>query len=224
MITNPTVGAIHELPLRDELPLPWGCIEQDLNHHKQHKNRRSIRLQGYDYSSPGEYFITICTQNRESLFGDVINGEMVLNDVGIIAREFWNRISERYENVVLDTFIVMPNHVHGIIGIEYHPERDQHPVGAIHELPLRDGNSDSETYRKQRRQMLLSKIIGWYKMNVAKQANILLNNTGNRFWQRNYYEHIIRDDKSLHRIRDYIINNPAQWEEDMNHPDNINRK
>jgi len=203
------------------------CIEQEMNHHKQHKNRRSIRLRGYDYSSPGEYFITICTQNRELFLGDVVNGEMVLNDIGVIARDFWNRIPERYEHVVLDAFVVMPNHIHGIICIEYHPGHPAgaiHPVGAIHELPLRDGNSGPETYRKQRRQMLLSKIIGWYKMNVAKQANILLNNSGNRFWQRNYYEHIIRNEKSLHRIKDYIINNPAQWDDDMNHPNNINKK
>jgi putative transposase len=198
-----------------------GCTGLEMNQHKQQKNRRSIRLQGYDYSSPGEYFITICTQNRECLFGDVVNGEMVLNEIGEIARDIWQQIPDRYDNVVLDAFIMMPNHVHGIIGIEYHPA---HPAGAIHELPLRDGDIDPETYRKQRRQMLLSKIIGWYKMNVAKQANILLNNSGNRFWQRNYYEHIIRDDKSLIRIRDYIINNPAQWDDDVNHPKNINKK
>ncbi len=76
--------------------------------HGQHKNRRSIRLQGYDYSSPGEYFITICTQNRECLFGDIVDGEMVVNECGKIAEEFWHRIPERYENVGLDAFIVMP--------------------------------------------------------------------------------------------------------------------
>mgnify|MGYP006293577631 CR=1 FL=1 len=196
-------------------------------------DRRSIRLRGYDYSSPGEFFVTICTRNRECLFGNVVHGEMVLNEIGEIARDFWQRIPDRYDDVVLDEFVVMPNHVHGIIGIEFnpdhsphsagviHPVGSTHPVGAIHELPLQDGETDFETYRKQRRQMLLSKIIGWYKMNVAKHANILLDNTGNRFWQRNYYEHIIRNDKSLNRIRDYIINNPAQWEEDMNHPENI---
>ena len=198
-----------------------------LNHRNQHKNRRSIRLKGYDYSSPGEYFITICTQNRECLFGHVVNGEMVLNEIGEIARNFWHRISDRYDDVILDAFVVMPNHVHGIIGIEYNSETnntgDNHSVGAIHELPLPNGETDFEIYRKQRRQMLLSKIIGWYKMNVAKRVNILLDNSGNRFWQRNYYEHIIRDDRSLDRIRDYIINNPMQWEEDMNHPENIKR-
>ncbi|MCC5941738.1 MAG: transposase [Balneolaceae bacterium] len=192
-----------------------------MNHRNQHKNRRSIRLKGYDYSSPGEYFITICIQNRECLFGDILNGEMVLNEIGDIAQDFWYRIPERYDDVITDAFVVMPNHIHGIIGIEYNPDHVPHPVGAIHELPLRDGETNYEAYRKQRRQMLLSKIIGWYKMNVAKRANILLENTGNRFWQRNYYEHIIRNERSLNRIRDYIINNPIQWVEDINHPDNI---
>ncbi|PWN06866.1 transposase [Rhodohalobacter mucosus] len=210
-------------------------------------DRRSIRLQGYDYSNPGEYFVTICTQNRECVFGDVVKHKMALNEIGDIARYYWYRIPERYDDVVIDAFVVMPNHVHGIIGIEYNPVRDAHSaginkpdganqsVGAIHELPLpempqRDNMSppgvatDFETYRKQRRQMLLSKIIGWYKMNVAKRANMLLHNSGNRFWQRNYYEHIIRDEQSLNRIREYIVSNPERWDDDMNHPENINPK
>lgn len=180
-------------------------------------NRRSIRLRDYDYSSPGEYFITICTQNRECLFGEVVDGEMESNKIGQIALRFWKQIPDRYENVILDAFVVMPNHVHGIVGIEY--DMESHPVGAIYELPLQD--DDPEKFRKSRRQMYLSKIIGWYKMNVAKQSNIILDNTGNRFWQRNYYEHIIRNEKSLNRIKNYIQNNPASWEEDQNHPNNL---
>ncbi len=143
---------------------------------------------------------------------------MELNEIGEIAHNFWYQIPARYGHVVLDASVVMPNHIHGIIGIE--AENDSHHVGAIHELPLRD-DTDPEIYRKNRRNMLLSKIIGWYKMNVAKQGNILLNNTGHRFWQHNYYEHIIRNERSLNRIRNYIIDNPAKWEEDENHPDNL---
>ncbi len=176
-------------------------------------NRQSIRLKGYDYSSPGEYFITICTHNRKHIFGNVADGEMRLNEYGVVARDFWCQIPKRYGNVILDEFVVMPNHFHGIIGIEY--KFEQNPVGAIHELPLRDGfKINSKNEQMKRRKMLLPKIIGWYKMNVSKQVNILLGNTGRRFWQRNYYEHIIRNDKSLHHIRDYIINNPTKWEED----------
>ena len=195
-----------------------------MNNRNHHKNRRSIRLRDFDYSSPGEYFVTICTHQRECLFGDVVGGEMVLNEIGEIAAKYWYQIPGRYENVVIDAFVVMPNHVHGIIGIEFNPDRDKQPVGAIHELPLQVGDTDFETFRKQRRQMLLSKIIGWYKMNVSKQVNILLNNTGNPFWQRNYYEHIIRNEKSYLRIQNYIINNPSKWGDDLNHPQNMHKK
>lgn len=184
---------------------------------RKQNNRRSIRLRDFDYSSPGEYFITICTQNRKCLFGKIIDGEMESNEIGIIARKFWQQIPDRYENVNLDAFVVMPNHIHGIIGIEYSLE--SRPAGVIHELPLQI--DDRENYRKSRRKMYLPKIIGWYKMNVSKQSNIILDNTGDRFWQRNYYEHIIRNEKSLHQIRDYILNNPASWKEDQNHPENF---
>ena len=189
-----------------------------MNRKKKQKPRRSIRLQSYDYSSPGEYFVTICIQDRRPLFGDVVDGEMRLNRLGRIAWERWYQIPDRFKNVTLDVFVVMPNHVHGIIGIE------SNPVAAIHELQQRGANPEnrddlkfnSEEYRKRRRQMLLPKIIGWYKMNVSKQANIIIKKTGNRFWQRNYYEHIIRDDQALNRIRNYIIHNPSKWERDRN--------
>lgn len=138
-----------------------------------------------------------------------MDGEMVLNEIGEIAKHFWNKIPTRYENIILDTFVVIPNHIHGIIGIEYN----------MNSLPV--DNVDPEKFRKSRRQMYLSKIISWYKMNVAIKSNIILENTGNRFWQRNYYEHLIRNEKSLNRIRDYILNNPVSWEEDQNHPDNF---
>ncbi|MEX0662891.1 MAG: transposase [Balneolaceae bacterium] len=195
-----------------------------MNPRKKQNNRRSIRLQGYNYSSPGEYFITICTHNRKCLFGDVVDGEMRLNECGVVAEDFWRQIPKRYENAILDEFVVMPNHIHGIIGIEF--KSDSHPVGsipvgAIHELPLRDDdNIDLKNHQMERRKMLLPKIIGWYKMNVSKQVNILLENTGHRFWQRNYYEHIIRNDKSLHHIRNYIINNPLKWQADSFHTNN----
>ncbi len=182
-----------------------------MNREKKQKPRRSIRLQSYDYSSPGEYFVTICIQDRRPLFGDVVDGEMRLNRLGRIAWERWYQIPGRFENVTLDAFVVMPNHVHGIIGIE------SNPVAAIHKLqPQDDLKFDSEEYRKRRRQMLLPKIIGWYKMNVSKKANIIINKTGNSFWQRNYYENIIRNDQALHHIRNYIIHNPSKWERDRN--------
>ncbi|MCX7984388.1 MAG: hypothetical protein N3A63_05755, partial [Bacteroidetes bacterium] len=114
-------------------------------------------------------------------------------------------------NVTLDEFVIMPNHIHGVIIIN---ENDI--VGAIHELPLQD--------IKQRRLMTLPKIIGRFKMNVGKHINQLRNTPGIPVWQRNYYEHIIRNEKELNTIREYIINNPLQWEIDSENPINKNGK
>ena len=105
----------------------------------------------------------------------------------------------------------MPNHVHGIVQIT---QKHKPTVGAIHELPLRLGIIDQESYRRERRQMYLSKIIGWYKMNVSREINSRLGLSGNRYWQRNYHEHIIRDQVSLNKITQYIEMNPQLWEKD----------
>ena len=154
---------------------------------------------------------------------------MTLSEIGVIAHHLWYQIPERFDGISLDSFIVMPNHIHGIVGIEYNPEDRSDPVvTANHDLQLQqhglepiEFDIDPESYRKKRRNMLLPKIIGWYKMNVSKKANLILQNTGNPFWHRNYYEHIVRSEESLKRIRDYIIDNPKKWDEDINHPKNI---
>jgi len=169
--------------------------------------RRSIRLKGYDYSQPGAYYITIVTQGRECLFGEIVDGKMILNDAGKFAQKCWMEIKRHYPNVIMDEFVIMPNHVHGIIVIV---ENDQH-VGAIHELPLRESPI-------QRRKMILPKIIGRFKMNTAKHINKMRNSPGVRVWQRNYWEHVIRNENELNRIREYIINNPLQWAMDNENP------
>jgi REP element-mobilizing transposase RayT len=167
-------------------------------------NRRSIRLKNYDYSSPGAYFITIVTNNRQYLFGEIVNNEMILNEYGEIANKYWYEIPKHYTNTQLDEYVIMPNHIHGIIFI----------VGAIHELPLQQ-NEFSQLI--QRRKMLLPKIIGRFKMNAAKQINQIRQTPGIPVWQRNYYEHIIRNDNELNKIREYIINNPLTWQTDENY-------
>jgi REP element-mobilizing transposase RayT len=182
-----------------------------MENYKPKNNRKSIRLQSYDYSSPGHYFVTICTINREMLFGSVKNGQMFLNSLGKIAHKYWLRMPINYEYSRLHAFVVMSNHVHGIIQISQKPNPS---VGAIHELPLRMGKMDQETYRKRRRKMYLSKIIGWYKMNVSREINSSLRFAGNSCWQRNYHEHIIRDQESLNKITEYIEMNPGLWEKD----------
>ena len=174
------------------------------------RRRRSIRLQDYDYSQAGAYYITVCTRNRECLFGNVVNGQMQLYDAGLIVQSVWDRLAQFYNGIELDGFIVMPNHVHGVIVIRA-------AVGAIHESPLPSTTSASARITDRRR-MLLSKIVGRFKMVTSKEINLRRGTPGRPVWQRNYYEHIIRDEASLNGIRQYIADNPAQWEFDRENP------
>jgi putative transposase len=174
------------------------------------RNRQSIRLKGFDYSQAGAYYITVCAWDRECLLGQMEDGQMEMNEAGRIVQSVWIGLPEFYDGIELDAFVVMPNHVHGVIAI--HP-----PVGAIHESPL-PPRKPAPLRIADRRRMLLSKILGRFKMVSAKQINVLRRTPGRPVWQRNYYEHIIRDDESLHRIRQYIADNPAQWHFDRENP------
>ena len=169
--------------------------------------RKIIRLQEYDYSSPCDYFVTICVHMRVYLLGEVIKEKMQLSHNGEIVQQYLEEIPNHFENVELDKFIIMPNHIHGIITLT-------EPVGAIHESPL-------QMTQHQRRTMTLSKIIGRFKMRTAKEINLINETSGRPVWQRNYYEHIIRDEKDLENIRDYIIYNPLKWESDKENPAHI---
>jgi putative transposase len=169
-----------------------------------------MRLKEYDYSQPGEYFVTVCTKDRKHLFGEMSAEEMMENEFGRIVRRCWHELPDHYPHIGLDAFVVMPNHVHGIICIL------EGPVGAIHESPL-------PRNVVERRRMLLSKIIGRFKMNTAKQINATRKTPGLSVWQRGFYEHIIRNDKSLDRIRDYIMANPLQWQQDKENTARISK-
>ncbi len=158
-------------------------------------HRRSIRLKGYDYSLPGAYFVTICTQNKICLFGNVNNEEMALNDFGRIVQMVWDELPVHYQFIKLDTFIIMPNHVHGIIGL----------VGA--------GLKPAPTG--------LPEIVRGFKTFSARYINKTRNTPGISLWQRNYYEHIIRNPEELNRIREYIVNNPLKWHLDRENPNGI---
>ena len=198
-------------------------------------HRRSIRLQGYDYSQPGAYFVTICAHHRECLFGTIVHEKMALNEFGSIARDAWVDLPNHYQRVQLDAFIVMPNHVHGIIGLSDGVGLEHagvNPGGAIHVVgagsePTRHGGAIHESPRPEsykqmitrRRRMLLPKIIGRFKMNSARQINILRETSGLPVWQRNYFERIIRDEKQHNAIRTYIANNPVRWFHDTENPD-----
>ncbi len=157
--------------------------------------RRSLRLPGYDYSQPGAYFLTICVRGRTPVFGDIVNGEMIFNEYGKIVLQCWNKLPEHYPYVVLDAFAVMPNHVHAILLII---GPDLQYVGA--------GLKPAPTNTKP-----LSEIVRGFKTFSSRSINLVRGTPGQPLWQRGYYEHIVRDEESLHRIRDYIATNPLRW-------------
>ncbi|MBU0570414.1 transposase [Patescibacteria group bacterium] len=170
--------------------------------------RKSIRFKNYDYSLNGLYFTTICTQNRKCLFGDIVDGKMVLNGVGEILKNIWQSLPDHH-SVELDTFQIMPNHVHFIIQIV---------VGATRGSPgLTRGLN---TTGAPRHAPTLGTIIGLFKSECTKQIRKKLNNPNIIVWQRNYYECILRNEKSLNKIREYIKTNPKIWDRDRNNPEN----
>jgi len=185
--------------------------------------RRSIRLKGYDYSQPGAYFVTICTQNRECLFGEIEHGVMRLNAMGEMVKFTWDDRVHHVAGIALGPFAVMPNHVHGIIEIvvgagpgpaRTEPARTEParaiPVGAGSEpAPTAPTGTGTGTT------VALSEIVRQFKTFSARRVNTLRNAQGVAVWQRNYWEHIIRDEKSYEQIAAYILNNPRQWEEDQ---------
>lgn len=148
---------------------------------------------GYDYSQLAAFFVTVVTHQRQCLFGNINHGEMTLNECGEIVKNWWQEIPNHYSNVQLDEWVIMLNHIHDIIIIN---ENNDVKVEAIYEFPLLQQNT-----REIRRKMLLPKIIGYFKMNAAKQINKLQQSQNQLIWQRNYYEHIICNNDELNRIR-----------------------
>ena len=171
--------------------------------------RRSIRLQGYDYSRPGAYFITICTHNREFLFGTIVDGEMVLNQYGKIVADEWMKTPKIRREIKLDEWVVMPNHFHGIVWIRR---------GTARRAPTNTRRAPTVEQFGKPVAGSLSTIVQAFKSAVTKHINQLRNTPGMKLWQRNYWEHIIRNDDELNRIRQYVIDNPMQWETDRENP------
>ena len=166
--------------------------------------RRSIRLHGYDYRRNGVYFVTICTYRKMKLFGNIIDGEMALSRLGEVACAEWCHIADARDNVDLDRFVIMPNHMHGLFVItDRIGDVLSQPVEMRHPNQSRGFPSGS-----------LGAIVGHYKAAVSRRAWSGLIGRNLRIWQRNYYDHIVRSEKSLHEIRRYIIENPARWHED----------
>jgi len=171
-------------------------------------HRKSLRLRGYDYSQAGAYFITICTQNRESLFGHIIHGQMHLNPTGKIAFEEWQKTETMRAAIRLHEYIIMPNHIHSII--EFVGAHCMRPVDLI---ATGDNNLQTNDGRVQHAPTL-GDVVRGYKSAVTKGINELQHTLGVPVWQRNYHEHIIRNETAYLKIADYIQTNPKRWEED----------
>ncbi len=176
------------------------------------RNRRSIRLKGYDYSQAGAYCVTIVTRDRACLFGQVVDGEMRLNELGGIAAWTWCDLPNHVPNVELDAFVVMPNHVHGIIAITDAPKRmnavEMSPGSVV--VMVGAGSEPAPTGTITKR-YALPEIVRQFKTFSARRINERRGTPGLPVWQRNYYEHIIRNEESLNRIRQYIADNPLRW-------------
>ena len=190
----------------------------------QKHHRKSIRLQRYDYGQAGVYFVTMVTYQRDCLFGEIQNGKMILSDFGIIADECWRAISKHFPNVELGVHVIMPNHVHGIIVIRNDELASN--VGATQydsdvgrgAALLRPYDDNPNSHKINVKPGSLGAIVRSYKSAVSYRINKEYNATG--VWQRNYYEHIIRDEKDLQNKTDYIEANPSLWDDDENNPIN----
>ena len=148
--------------------------------------RKSIRLKGFDYSQPGYYFVTICTHKKNCILGRVIDNSMVLNDLGLVVNNHWQWLGKYYDYVEIDKYVIMPNHMHGIIII--------------------GDNNSHESKRKP-----LSDLISLFKAKCTRDIRMAFGQPMTQLWQRGYYEHVIRNEKELSEIRKYIEINPLKW-------------
>ena len=205
---------------------------------KKH-HRRSIRLKGYDYSKPGMYYVTIVTHNHKCFFGKIENGKMILNEYGEIAQQCWTEITRRFPNIEIDEYIIMPDYIHAIIKITNPPVGttlavvpdktdgavvpnktdgavvpDKTDGAVVPDKIINNFGTYTDTNITDTKPPSLGDIVGAYKSIVSNKCLLVFkqkNQYMGKLWQRNYYEHIIKNNTRLSRIRKYIINNPANW-------------
>jgi len=173
---------------------------------KKKQLRKQNRLNAYDYSQNGMYFVTICTKGRKEYFGEIKDGEMILNNYGKVVEEKWLWLAQQYDYVFLDDYVIMPNHLHGILII------DDTSVVTGRDLSLRGGEV-------QKKIKPLSGLVGAFKTISSKKIH--LSNLEIFSWQRSFHDHIIRKQESLEKIRFYIQKNPENWKMDINNINNI---
>jgi putative transposase len=205
------------------------ALQDTMKHNSEIHHRRSIRLPGYDYGQAGLYFITVCAWQRQCIFGAIEDGEMHLNPVGEIARDEWLRTAKMRPNIGIAEFVVMPNHVHGIIAIGDNTDViGSNGRGTMHRAPtiddgditdrVDDGASHNRTEKFGKpTSNTIPTIIRGYKAAVTTQVNMLRDSPQCPVWQRNYYENVVRSEAEYLRIAAYILNNPRQWQEDSLH-------
>lgn len=179
-------------------------------------HRRSLRLRGYDYAQAGAYFITVCAYERACLFGEVLRGKMVINNFGRILEACWREIPAHFPDVALDAFVVMPNHIHGVVLIDRSVGASH--VGARHALPLPPRPDHASPLPSPEspgsKRTTLGVVVGSFKSACTKRINESRSLPGTPVWQRNYYERILRSEDALNTVRGYIQTNPARWKDD----------
>ncbi|MBI3810731.1 MAG: transposase [Nitrospirae bacterium] len=179
-------------------------------------HRRSVRLKAHDYSLAGAYFVTICTQNRECVFGEIQKAEMILNNAGRMVQNVWDELPVRYPGVQIDSFIIMPNHIHGIILLTGSTQRRG-------ESRIRPNQGDHKDRPYGTLAGTIGRVMQGFKSMTTRKYISGIRDNGwppfeKRLWQRNYYERVVRDDSEMHRVREYITGNPAGWLEDEENP------
>jgi putative transposase len=172
-------------------------------------------LKGYDYSQPGTYFVTICIQDRDCLLGEMVNCEIQFNAAGQMIYYWWNCLPHKYPNIKLDEFIIMPNHLHGLIIVVRADQR-----------VCPDDKKGEHTGSPLQKPVSFSRMIQWFKTMTTNEylRNVKQNDWhpfNKRLWQRNYYENVIRDENEFNRTRKYILENPLKWDIDVDNPDNM---
>jgi putative transposase len=193
-------------------------------------HRRSIRLPGFDYARPGAYYVTIDVIRMRPLFGEIINGVMRLNELGKIVSDYWCGVPGHFPNVELDDFIIMPDHMHGIIILRDNriPRRGEvssptvsapavsaPPAAPMDIAPTFTGDVSSSQRLPQKTS--LGRVVAYFKYGSTKYINAVRGSPGDHVWQRDYYDHIIRDENDMSRIRKYIRNNPAAYTRSPRH-------
>ena len=211
------VDKIHEFYLHNIIQSPYQ-YQSTMTLFNNRFRSEPNRWQWWDYSAPGSYFITVCILDKHPLLGQIIDGEMHLSECGAIVAQQFPLIAEYHPRVRLDEWVIMPDHIHCIITLgdyqqpqpPYQPQQSPDPPTA----------ADIKQYRKMRRRMIIPMVIGKFKMQTSKQINLLMNTPGQKNWQHDYHDHVIRNSTEYWQIKQYIINNPRKWWDNRNNDDN----